>query len=120
MAAGDRSDKFVGNLFSDIPANLDEELFETLLKQNGCRLERIVSRGHSTPEGQWYDQAWDEWVLLLKGKAALQTEGQDALHELYPGDHILLVAHQRHRVAWTDPDGDTVWLALHLENALPK
>jgi len=48
------------NIFSDIPNELAEELFETLVEKEGCRLERIVSHGHTTPDGQWYDQAWDE------------------------------------------------------------
>lgn len=103
-----------GNLFAAIPTELPSELFETLLQQPGCRVERIVSRGHKTPEGQWYDQAWDEWVLLIKGKAALAIEGQAEPHRLNPGDYLLLPAHRRHRVLWTDSEGDTIWLALHL------
>lgn len=102
-----------GNLFSGIPARLPGELFEGLLERPGCRLERIVSRGHVTPEGQWYDQAWDEWVVLLKGAAKLEIEGQAELLELKPGDYVLLSAHQRHRVVWTDPVNESVWLALH-------
>jgi cupin 2 domain-containing protein len=103
-----------GNLLAAIPGELPGELFETLLERPGCRVERIVSRAHATPEGQWYDQGWDEWVLLLKGAAALQIDGEASLHELHPGDYLLLPAHRRHRVAWTAAEGDTVWLALHL------
>jgi len=32
---------------------------------------------------------------------------------LRPGDWVAIPAHARHRVAWTDPDQPTVWLALH-------
>jgi len=103
-----------GNLYTSIPGQLPEELFEALLERPGCRLERIVSRGHVTPEGQWYDQAWDEWVVLLKGTARLAIEGQVAELSLQPGDYLLLPAHQRHRVVWTDPLTETIWLALHL------
>jgi len=103
-----------GNLFAAIPDVLPEERFEALLKRPGCRLERIISRGHVTPAGQWYDQAWDEWVVLLKGAARLEIEGEEHLLELTPGDYRLLPAHQRHRVVWTAPDGETIWLALHL------
>ncbi|NTV46153.1 MAG: hypothetical protein HGB11_06455, partial [Chlorobiales bacterium] len=36
------------------------------------RLERIVSEGHATPGGEWFDQEWDEWVILLSGSATLR------------------------------------------------
>lgn len=42
----------------------------------GVRVERIVSQGHVTPPGQWYDQDWDEWVSLLSGAARLRVEGE--------------------------------------------
>lgn len=106
-----------GNLFDCIPETLSAEFFETLLERPGCRLERIVSRGHATPAGQWYDQEWDEWVLVIKGKAALEIEGRTELKELHPGDHLLITAHQRHRVAWTDANDETIWLALHLDTS---
>ena len=106
-----------GNLFAGVPARLPEELFDTLLEHPACRIERIVSQGHSTPAGQWYDQARDEWVLLVRGRAALELEGRAGLLELGPGDFLLLPAHCRHRVAWTAAGEDTVWLALHLPSA---
>lgn len=109
-----------GNIYRDIPKELANELFETLVEKEGCRLERIVSLGHTTPDGQWYDQDWDEWVIVLKGKAALQLEGKNKLHEMYPGDYLLIPAHLRHRVAWTDPDGETVWIALHFGANSPQ
>ena len=103
----------VRNLFRDIPDALPAELFETLLEGETFKLERIVSLGHATPEGQWYDQARDEWVALLCGAAKLEFEDKRELVALNPGDFMLLPARRRHRVAWTDPDQPTVWLALH-------
>lgn len=102
-----------GNLFENIPANLSEERFDTLLEKGDLRLERIVSRGHVTPEGHWYDQPEDEWVTLLRGGATIIIDGREKPVEMKPGDHLLLPAHCRHRVVWTDPEQDTVWLALH-------
>jgi cupin 2 domain-containing protein len=102
------------NLLTLPAADLKEEYFETLLQRPGVRVERIVSTGQATPDGEWYDQTWDEWVLLLAGAAALQLEGESDLRRLEPGDSLLLPAHCRHRVAWTAPDRQTVWLALHL------
>ena len=96
-------------------ADTSEELFETLLQRQGIRVERIVSNGHATPEGEWYDQSWDEWVLLLSGKALLQIEGESELKQLYPGDTFMLPAHCRHRVAATDQHEPTIWLALHFD-----
>jgi cupin 2 domain-containing protein len=45
-----------GNLLSGLPArSLAEEVVETLLELPGLRIERIVSTGQATPEGEWYD-----------------------------------------------------------------
>lgn len=107
----------VRSLFKAIPADLPEERFDDWLSTPGFRLERILSRGHVTPEGQWYDQIQDEWVALLQGAASLMIEGQAEPIELRPGDSVLLPAHCRHRVSWTDPDQVTIWLALHFPAA---
>lgn len=100
------------NIFAEIPAELPEEDVTVLLERPGLRLERIVSRGHTSPEDYWYDQEEDEWVMLIQGRARLRIEGETTDRELSPGDHLMLPARCRHRVTWTDPDEDTVWLAL--------
>lgn len=103
------------NLFADIPGALPAELVDELVRTSGVRLERIVSRGHRTPDGEWYRQEWDEWVVVLAGRATLRIEGESDVIALGAGDSLLLPAHVRHRVEWTDPGADTVWLALHYE-----
>ncbi len=103
----------VENIFADLPATLPDERFDQLLGGNDFRLERIVSTGQSTPAGQWYDQDHAEWVLVLRGSAQLQLEGEEAAVALGPGDYVLIPAHCRHRVEWTDACEPTVWLALH-------
>lgn len=100
------------NLFVDLPEHADAELFTTLLNNPHCRIERIVSYGQSSPDGFWYEQPWDEWVLLVDGSAELDVDGQ--LITLAPGDHLLIPAGQKHRVTRTDPGMPTVWLAIHL------
>jgi cupin 2 domain-containing protein len=100
-------------LLADLPQDLPEERFDVLLETPAFRLERILSRGHATPEGQWYDQDWHEWVLLLQGQARLAIERREGETLLQPGDAVLLPAHCRHRVNWTPEDTITVWLALH-------
>lgn len=100
------------NILLDLPDSIDE-IFETLLEKPGIKIERIISSGQATPEGVWYDQGGDEWVLLLCGSAELQIDGESSLRRLEPGDFLLLPAGCRHRVAWTDPDVKSVWLAVH-------
>jgi cupin 2 domain-containing protein len=102
-----------GNIFGDLPSHAPEEFFETVLQAAGFRMERIVSMGHATPAGEWYDQEADEWVLLVRGSAGLRIEGEEEILTLRPGDHLLLPARMRHRVEWTDSATATVWLALH-------
>ncbi len=99
------------NLLADIPEHADRELFTTLLEKPHCRIERIVSYGQSSPEDFWYDQAQDEWVLLMAGEAELDVGGQRVC--LAPGDHLLIKAGVRHRVVRTSADVPTIWLAVH-------
>ena len=104
----------VDSLFAKIPEKLADEHFQEILSRPGIRIERIVSRGHNSPEGFWYDQDDDEWVLLVQGKAGLEFEEDASIAELNAGDHLLIPAHRRHRVAWTSESVDTVWLAVHM------
>ena len=102
-----------GNLFASLPTKQDSELVDVLAAGGGVRIERIVSTGQASPEGFWYDQPEDEFVLLLAGSATLQFEEDDRRLELVPGDWVEIPAHLRHRVERTDPDITTVWLAVH-------
>ena len=101
------------NLFDSIPQQLPAELLETLAESDAVRVERIVSRGHGSPDDFWYDQERDEFVALLSGAAGLRIEGEPEERVLKPGDWLVISAHQRHRVEWTADDTDTVWLAVH-------
>src|SRR5262245_57945388 len=100
-----------GNLKDDIPSYLPQELVTALAIGKGVRISRIVSRGQVSPPGFWYDQAEDELVLVIEGQARVALEGQpDRL--LSRGDWLVIGAHVRHRVTWTDPTRDTIWLAV--------
>lgn len=105
-----------GRLFDVPAAGAEREVFENLLDHPGARIERIVSAGQRTPEGEWYDQAGDEWVALLTGSATLRFE-EGARVELAPGDWLLLPAHARHRVEATSEQPPCIWLAVHLPPA---
>jgi cupin 2 domain-containing protein len=101
------------NLFQQIPAALPNELVETLGRSEHVRIERIVSRGQASPADFWYDQEWHEFVLLVSGRARLVFADGTPAVDLAPGDWLDIRAHVRHRVDWTDPQQDTVWLAVH-------
>ena len=114
MPAKDSPRQTAENLFHDIPATLPDELFTELASGGSTRILRIVSTGHTTPEGEWYDQEDTEWVVVLKGRARLSfADGRDDL-EMEPGDHVLLPAHCRHRVTYTQAAPPTVWLAVFM------
>ncbi|MCL4501740.1 MAG: cupin domain-containing protein [Deltaproteobacteria bacterium] len=106
----------VNNLFDRIPETVPEEIIEILLKAPSFHLERIISKGQATSPGQWYDQETHEWVVLLSGSAGLWFEGETQIRVLRPGDYLLIPAHLRHRVEWTDPEHITVWLALYFRD----
>lgn len=101
-----------GNLFEQLPADLDQEVFQTLLTHGSMQLERIVSRGHASPDDFWYDQPRNEWVMVLQGAAVVAIAGRGEVR-LEPGGYLNLPARTRHRVAWTAPDTETIWLAVH-------
>jgi len=107
---------FSNNIFAAIPEQIPEELFTPIFKRDNVYIERIVSKGHITPAGQWYDQAWDEWVILLHGQATLVYEQNQHIVQLTAGDYLLIPAHTRHRVEWTPPGINTIWLAVHLKS----
>lgn len=99
------------NIFNDIPQNLDEEVFEQIVNSDHVKIERIISKGHHFSESGWYDQEQNEWVMIIKGEAILSfSDGKDII--MKKGDYINIPAHQKHRVKWTDPDIETIWLAV--------
>lgn len=101
------------NLFADIPDELKDELVETILQSSNFRIERIVSQGHTSPEGFWCDQPDNELVILLKGEANLRFENQSQPIKMKPGDYLHIEKHVRHRVDWTDPEQEAIWLVVY-------
>jgi cupin 2 domain-containing protein len=106
--------KVFRNLLTIPNENGTGETIEPILTHPAFTLEHILSRGAASPEGFWYDQPRDEWVILLKGEAELRFEsGESSL--LHSGDSLVIPAHRRHRVERTSHDA--IWLALHFQNA---
>ncbi|MFO1000940.1 MAG: cupin domain-containing protein [Planctomycetaceae bacterium] len=100
----------IDNLFENVPTSIPTELIQVLAANHHGRIERIVSCGHASPDGFWYDQEEHEWVIVLQGAARLQFE--DMTVDLKPGDFVNIPAHKKHRVEWTTPDEPTIWLAV--------
>ncbi len=89
-----------------------QELYETLAAGDGILIERIISRGHTTPVGDWLDSEQDEWVLLLQGEAVIAyLDG--SLTIIKTGDYLLIPAHQKHRVEFTSSEPPCIWLAVY-------
>jgi cupin 2 domain-containing protein len=98
----------MANIFDDATPPSVGERFEPLLERRDLRIERIVSSAQ--PDTRVYDQAQDEWVVLLRGEAELEVEG--VKRQLREGDHLFLAAHTVHRVLRCSEGA--VWLALHM------
>ena len=102
----------VGSLNTPAVMPASGEFFEALVQRPGVRIERIVSHGHCSPAGFWYDQEEAEWVMVVQGEARLRFEQGDRVVELKSGDWVEIAARERHRVEWTTPERETVWLAV--------
>lgn len=102
----------MNNIFDAIPSNISDEISEILVATENVEIERIISKGHSSPETGWYDQDRNEWVIVLQGEAVLTLEGDSSV-DLTTGSFINIPAHQRHKVKWTNPDTETIWLVIY-------
>ena len=100
------------------PSLEEPELFDTLATGAGSiRVERIVSNGQVTPEGEWYDQDLDEWVVVLEGEARLHyMDGEEV--GLKKGDSLFLPKRRKHRVVYTS--SPCIWLAIHADLLTPQ
>lgn len=108
----------VWNLVETARGNPAEEVIDPLVQGSSFELKRIVSFGQWAPEAGWFDQAEAEWVLLVTGSAGLRFEDEESDRHLVPGDSIYIAPRRRHRVTWTEPGAQTIWLALHYNNEL--
>lgn len=100
------------NIFDSIPADLSNEVFEDLVSSDKVTIERIISKGQTSPDFGWYDQEQHEWVIVFAGSAIIGFDDKPSV-TLKAGDYLNIPAHQKHKVAWTDPNVETIWLAVH-------
>ena len=102
----------MNNIFDSIPTDLSSEIFDDLVSSDTVKIERIISKGQTSPDFGWYDQEQNEWVIIIAGSAIIGFDDKPSV-TLKAGDYLNIPAHQKHKVAWTDPDVETVWLAVH-------
>ena len=100
------------NIFDSIRNDLDHETVEQLIENDSIKIERITSTGQTSPATGWYDRVLNEWVMVLKGGAVITFEDGEVV-ELEAGSYLNIPAHRKHRVSWTAPGTDTIWLAVH-------
>ncbi len=100
------------NIFSTLPTDLSEEVFEDIVNSSTCKIERIISYGHNSEKNFFYNQPQNEWVIILEGEAIIEFKNKSEVH-LKKGDYLNLEAHVEHRVKWTLPNAKTIWLAVH-------
>jgi len=105
-----------GNLFANIPDQLQDELIEVIAEGKDLRVERIVSDGHRSPDDFWYDQKEDELVVLVSGCAEIDFEDSRKPVKLIPGQYVKIPAHVKHRVSRTDDTQRTIWLAVFFQS----
>ncbi|MDY6972981.1 MAG: cupin domain-containing protein, partial [Thermodesulfobacteriota bacterium] len=77
----------VTNIFENLPINIKAEVFEVFVSTPDIRIERIISKGHTSPDTGWYDQDENEWVIVLEGAGSLAFDGGEEVN-LKRGDFI--------------------------------
>lgn len=96
----------------------ENELVELLLEAQDVksfRMERIVSKGHTSKDDFWYNQEEDEWVLLVQGNAILKMENEMSTISLKKGDYYFIPKFQKHRVEYTSSIPECIWLAIFIK-----
>ena len=53
--------------------------------------------------------------MILQGEAIICVE-DDRDYHLEAGSYLNIPAHTRHRVKWTSPETETIWLAIHYQD----
>ena len=105
-------DKFSGNIFDPPNQSNDIEVFTSLFESDSIRIEKINGLRPYTKPGKWYDQADDEWVILLQGDAVIEFRDKKTV-ALQAGDFIFIPAHKAHRIKETSKTRNCLWLAIH-------
>ena len=95
------------NLFQDIGSGN-----EAILRTSHARIERIVLTNDSTPD--WSEHDYGQWLILLRGSAAIDFDGDIGLRQMHTGDYVFVLPQQKHRITTTSKM-PTVWLVVSVK-----
>lgn len=100
------------NIYNGFDDSVKKEAEEILFTADNARLVRIKSVGHTSPEGFWYEQEEDEWVMVAGGVGEIEWSGGEKVR-LEAGDCLFIPAFKKHRVSYTSDDPPCIWLAVY-------
>lgn len=100
------------NILSDFTADDFSEQEQELLAFSKGRVVRIVSFGNTSPQGFWYEQTEDEWVVVLSGVGEIEW-ADGAKLRLEQSDNVFIPANKKHRVSYTSSNPPCIWLAIY-------
>jgi cupin 2 domain-containing protein len=92
----------------------DETFFE-LFKNENCTIEKIISTGQVTKEGEWLEENKKEWVILLQGKSEIKFFNGET-YKMNAGDYMYIPENAKHRVESTSTNPPCIWLAVHIKS----
>ena len=84
------------------------ETFTRLVDTPGVTIEAIHSS--DSPDLVEYHQSYDEWILVMDGRASLDVDGR--IIDMSPGDWMLIPAHVPHSVLSTERG--TRWITVNI------
>jgi cupin 2 domain-containing protein len=105
------------NFFSDLPTSQLEKLIENVFQAEHVRIERIVLTGQPSSHELWCDHPEGKWLILLRGFASLEIQGESQGQRLLFGDYIYIPPHQKHRIHSTSEKQTVVCLAVFVNQA---
>ena len=79
----DEAQRVATNLFHDIGSG-----DEAILRASHVRIERVVLTNDSTPD--CCEHVTGKWLILLRGSAAIDFDGDIGLRQMHVGDYIFL------------------------------
>ncbi len=96
------------NIF-DYTIPKEGEVFKNLFENKDIKITQIVSS--SNLDTKEYNQEYDEFVILLRGKATLEINKN--IIDLKDGDYLHIPAHTKHKVLKTS--NGALWLAIYFK-----
>ncbi|MDO5725658.1 MAG: cupin domain-containing protein [Tissierellia bacterium] len=96
------------NLYDEIEVLAGEERVSKLFENEKILIEKINS--NCAPSGP-YNQEQDEWIVLIRGAAVIELEGEKIALE--KGDSFFIAKNRAHKVLKTTDDA--LWLTVFIK-----